>query len=221
MKFYRKFSPFVLILVLALVLAACDTGGNNTTNNTTSNNTSTGNNTAAASPTTASAAAAPTNTTASSSSGAATAVPPTPTYPMGDSNPGATTTIKLWIMPNTGNSKDDMIKLLAGFKQQYPNINVQVTVLDWGSAFTKITSAVTSGEGPDVTQLGTTWVGAVSALGGLRPFTADEVTSMGGQSSFFPAAWNTSHQYNTTDITAIPWSSMSAPSTIAPTSSRT
>jgi multiple sugar transport system substrate-binding protein len=201
-KFYRKFSPVLLILVVALTLAACDTGGSNNTSST--NNTAS--NTTAASPTSgSSAAAAPTNTAASNAATGATAVPPTATYPMGDSNPGATTTIKLWIMPNTGNSKDDMIALLTGFKQQFPNINVQVTVLDWGSAFTKITNAVTSGEGPDVTQLGTTWVGAVSALDGLRPYTADEITSMGGQASFFPAAWNTSHQFNTTAITAIPW----------------
>ncbi len=192
MKFDRKLTPFLLILVLTMVLAACDTGGNPTA---TPGTASTGSNTAAATATTAS----------STSSTAGTVVPPTATYPMGDSNPSASTTIKLWIMPNTGNSKDDMIATLAGFKKLYPNINVQVTVLDWGSAFTKITNAVTSGEGPDVTQLGTTWVGAVSALGGLRPFTADEVTSMGGQSSFFPAAWNTSHQFGTTDITAIPW----------------
>ncbi len=206
MKFYRKLTALVLVMLTALVLNAC--GGDTAAPTATPAAGNSGNTTASNSAPTATPASAPaaTATTVSVTSGsAATEVPPTPTYPMGDSNPSAATTIKLWIMPNSGNSKDDMIKLLAGFKTAMPNVNVQVTVLDWGSAFTKITNAVTSGEGPDVTQLGTTWVGAVSALDGLRPYTADEIASMGGKDSFFPAAWNTSHLYGSTDTTAIPW----------------
>ncbi|GAA6734797.1 hypothetical protein YIM1640_19400 [Thermus oshimai] len=37
-------------------------------------------------------------------------------------------------------------------------------------AWTRITAAATSGVGPDLTQLGTTWVGAVNAMGALVPW---------------------------------------------------
>lgn len=154
---------------------------------------------------TTAAAAGGAATTAAATTTVAAAAGPTPTVAALGGNPNASTTLQMWIMPNSAHSSADLQKVLADFYAQNPDIKVNVTELDWGSAFTKITTALTSGQGPDITQLGTTWVGAMSATGGLRSFTPEEVKSMGGSDNFTPAAWATSSLAGSKDVTAIPW----------------
>lgn len=79
---------------------------------------------------------------------------------------GAPKTLKVWIMPNSAAPKADLEKIVAPFTQK-TGVKVEVTVLDWGSAWTKITTAATSGIGPDVIQLGTTWVPTLAAMDAL------------------------------------------------------
>ncbi len=114
-------------------------------------------------------------------------------------------TLEMWIMPNSGKSVDDMNKVLVGFNQQNPNIKVNVTEVGWGDALNKITTSLQTGVGPDVTQVGSTWVGGFAATKGLRPFTDEEIKAMGGAETFTEAAWNTAHQLGQKDIVAIPW----------------
>ncbi|RMF28880.1 MAG: extracellular solute-binding protein [Chloroflexi bacterium] len=78
-------------------------------------------------------------------------------------------------------------------------------MLDWGSAWSKITTAATSGEGPDISQLGTTWVAAIAAMGALRPFTAEEIAAMGGAENFVEASWQTCNPVGSGFTVAIPW----------------
>lgn len=113
-------------------------------------------------------------------------------------------TLDVWIMPNSPQSDQDLLDVLRPYTDQNQHITINVTVLDWGSAWTKITTAVTSGEGPDVLQLGTTWVPAIAAMGGLMPL-ADRVGEIGGKDAFFPASWNTTGILGETEVYAVPW----------------
>lgn len=117
---------------------------------------------------------------------------------------GQPVTLKVWIMPNSPQPDADLLEVLKPFLEQNKHIQVQVTVLDWGSAWTKITTAATSGEGPDVLQLGTTWVPAVAAMGALAPLT-DRVAEIGGKDAYHPATWNTTGIAGKPDVYAVPW----------------
>ena len=114
-------------------------------------------------------------------------------------------TINFWYMPNGAAPNDYFKAEAAAFNASHPNIEVQGTLVDWGDAFNKITTALTSGSGPDVTQLGTTWVGAFSRTGGLHSFSQAEVDGLGGKSAFVPAAWASSSLVGSGQATAIPW----------------
>ena len=96
-------------------------------------------------------------------------------------------TVNMWIMPNSGEPEADLMKVLEPFLVANPNISVQATVLDWGSAWTKLTTAATSGEGPDITQLGTTQVAAIAAMGALEDLTGI-YDSFGGTEAFVAAS---------------------------------
>lgn len=97
------------------------------------------------------------------------------------------TKVTMWIMPNSGEPETDLMKVLEPFLAANPDIEVEATVLDWGSAWTKLTTAATSGEGPDITQLGTTQVAAIAAMGALEDLTG-VYDRFGGTQAFVPAS---------------------------------
>lgn len=113
-------------------------------------------------------------------------------------------TLNMWIMPNSSQSEQDLLDTLKPMLEKNKHITVKVTVLDWGSAWPKITAAAAGGDGPDVLQLGTTWVPAIAAMGALEPLTA-KVGEVGGKDAFWPASWNTSGIAGKSDTYALPW----------------
>ena len=119
--------------------------------------------------------------------------------------PPESVTLKMWIMPNGPQPLEIMQQEADAFHALHPNITVEIEVIDWGAAWSKITTAATSGEGPDISQLGTTWVAAISAMGALRPFTADEIAAVGGGDAFVEASWQTANPVGSGFTTALPW----------------
>ncbi len=99
---------------------------------------------------------------------------------------GEKTVVTMWIMPNSGEPEKDLMEILKPFHEANPNIEVQPTVLDWGSAWTKLTTAATSGEGPDITQLGTTQIAAIAAMDALEDLTP-VYDRFGGEGAFVEA----------------------------------
>ncbi len=114
-------------------------------------------------------------------------------------------TLKVWIMPNGPDPLGAMQQEAAEFQKMHPNVTIEVEVLDWGAAWPKITTAATSGEGPDISQLGTTWTASIAAMGALRPFTKDEIAAMGGAENFVEASWQTCNPVGSGFTVAVPW----------------
>jgi multiple sugar transport system substrate-binding protein len=114
-------------------------------------------------------------------------------------------TISFWYMPNGASPDQVMRREIDRFHGLHPNITVKATKLDWADALTRLTTAAASGSGPDASQLGTTWVGSISSLGGLRPFSEDELAWLGGRDAYLPASWTSSRLLGRAEITAVPW----------------
>lgn len=111
-------------------------------------------------------------------------------------------TLNMWIMPNTSNSEADMLEVAKPWLDKNKHVTLKVTVLDWGAALPKITAAATSGEGPDILQLGTTWTPAVAATGALEKLN---LADFGGKDAFFPASISTCNLAPSQDYYGIPW----------------
>ena len=60
-------------------------------------------------------------------------------------------------------------------------------------------------KGPDVSEIGTTWLGSLMGMEALRPFSPLEVKSLGGAAAFSSASWDSCHEPGETQILAIPW----------------
>ena len=69
-------------------------------------------------------------------------------------------------MPNGANPQAIVEERLAAFTKE-TGLPAKVVVLDWGSAWNKIDEGLKTGKGPDVVQLGTTWVSYFASQGYL------------------------------------------------------
>lgn len=113
-------------------------------------------------------------------------------------------TLNAWIMPNSPKPDEDFLAALKPYLDQNKHVTVKVTILDWGSAWTKITTAATSGQGPDIMQLGTTWVPAIASMNGIDDISS-KVSQVGGSDAYIPASWNTTMIKGESKVYGIPW----------------
>ncbi len=111
--------------------------------------------------------------------------------------------ITIWTMPNGADPQAYIDREIAAFMEEYPNINVTAEIVGWGDAYGRIQTAVQGGEGPCITQLGTTWVPTFGSMGGLRPYADEDIAALGGKENFVEASWNTGVVEGT--MMAVPW----------------
>jgi len=111
-------------------------------------------------------------------------------------------TLEVWIMPNGANPQGILEERMKQFQKE-TGLSAKVVVLDWGEAWSRITGALESGEGPDVVQLGTTWVSYMAAKGYLAPLNAHVGTIQ--PERFLEASWNTTLVDGDSSIYSIPW----------------
>jgi len=112
--------------------------------------------------------------------------------------------VTMWIMPNSLEPTNDLEKVLEDFNKKNKHIKVKITSLDWGAAWVRITTAAVSGDAPDIVQLGTTWVAAISSMGVLHEMNT-MVADVGGENHFLASSWKTSGVDGSNKVTAIPW----------------
>jgi multiple sugar transport system substrate-binding protein len=76
---------------------------------------------------------------------------------------------------------------LKKFKQQ-TGITVKLQVIGWTDLLNRILAATTSGQGPDVVNIGNTWSASLQATGAFLPFTTSTFSQVGGESKFLTSA---------------------------------
>ena len=83
-------------------------------------------------------------------------------------------------------------------------IKVDVEVVDWGVQLDRIRNAAVSGEGPDVTQAGTTQVPFFAALGGFEDISG-RVEDIGGEGAYPDGVWQTTQVVGQDGVWSVPW----------------
>lgn len=111
--------------------------------------------------------------------------------------------ITIWVMPNGADPQKAIDDEIAAFNEIHPEIKVTAEIVGWGDAYGKIQAALQGGEGPCITQQGTTWVPTFGTMGGLHEFSGDEIDTLGGSDGFVPASWETAGVEG--KIVSVPW----------------
>ena len=94
--------------------------------------------------------------------------------------------------------------LLIEFEKRQ-SIKVTLTPILWREGWAKLANMALYGQGPDVSEIGTTWISSFAAMNALRPFGPEEVAMLGGANAFLPVLWRTGILPGDTQIWAIPW----------------
>lgn len=112
----------------------------------------------------------------------------------GDSGSGGDSkTLTYWASnqsPSLGEDKTNLAPVLKKFEDQ-TGIKVNVQVIGWPDLYSKILAATTSGQGPDVLNIGNTWAPSLQATGAFMPFGDKEFDAIGGKDKFVDAALKT------------------------------
>jgi multiple sugar transport system substrate-binding protein len=119
--------------------------------------------------------------------------------------PAGALELTMWVMPVTTNAQHDVPALIAPWLAQHPGITVRVTVLDWESGWNKITAAAASRRGPDLLELGTTWMPAIAAMGGLEKLTAAQLAEVGNGAPYYAELWKTTQVFGQPGVYGVPW----------------
>lgn len=112
--------------------------------------------------------------------------------------------IELSIMIHTPQTVEIMRGLLDEFERQ-SGIHVNLTTLQWNSAHADLNRTALYHHGPDVSEIGSTWVSDLIAMNALRPFSMQEIYSFGRPEEFAAESWKTGHLINDDTQWAIPW----------------
>jgi len=83
-------------------------------------------------------------------------------------------------------------------------VQVEIEVIPWSDLLNRTLTAITSGTGPDVLNLGTTWTAELHDTGALEPVTDDALSSLGGADKFVQNAWDSTLVPGADSRTSVP-----------------
>jgi multiple sugar transport system substrate-binding protein len=121
------------------------------------------------------------------------------------SSSGKGATLTYWASNQGTSLANDKVVLTPVLKkfQKETGIKVNLEVIGWNNLQTRINTAVTSGVGPDVVNIGNTWAPYLSATGAFLPYDSSNMAAIGGQSKFVPTALSTGGLQGKT-VTSVP-----------------
>lgn len=112
--------------------------------------------------------------------------------------------IEFSVMEGTVGDANHLRPLLEAFENQY-RIHVNLTGISWSKGWTDIAKFGIFGTGPDVSCIGMSWIGSLASMRALRPFTPQQIRSLGGADAFFKSSWRSGFLPKDETAWAIPW----------------
>ena len=106
---------------------------------------------------------------------------------------GGDVTLNYWAS-NQGTSLDNDKEVLTPVLDAFTaktGVKVKLEAIGWSDLQTRIQTAVTSGQGPDVVNIGNTWAVSLQATGAFLPFGDAEMKAIGGADKFVKTALET------------------------------
>ncbi|MEO3931899.1 sugar ABC transporter substrate-binding protein [Micrococcaceae bacterium Sec7.4] len=111
----------------------------------------------------------------------------------GSSQATSSDTITYWAS-NQGNSLEDTAAKLKPSLDRFTEktgVKVKLEVIGWNDLYNRILTAVTSGDGPDVLNIGNTWAVTLQETGAFEPVEGALLDAVGGKDRFLKTSWST------------------------------
>lgn len=102
-------------------------------------------------------------------------------------------------------STDEAIRPLLDEFEARHHIRVKLHLLDWDTAWADLVKIALYNDGPDLSEVGSTWLGDLVSMSALHALTSDEITQIGKAGRFLPAAWQGCQLSDQPEVWAVPW----------------
>ncbi|PKN91553.1 MAG: hypothetical protein CVU44_18380 [Chloroflexi bacterium HGW-Chloroflexi-6] len=112
--------------------------------------------------------------------------------------------IEFSVMEGRPGKAQKMLPLLEAFEKEY-QIRVKLTGISWITGWSDIAKFGIFGSGPDVSCVGSTWLGSLAAMRAIRPFNFQQVRALGGEEAFFKPSWKSGFLPDEEAPYGIPW----------------
>lgn len=102
------------------------------------------------------------------------------------------------------------IRALLDQFEKRERLQVHLEVIPFRGGWREMVDVALHHFGPDVSEVGSTWINDFVRMNALEPFTAQEIRQLGGANSFQPINWHSCHtpgHEGNQLVWAIPWSS--------------
>ncbi len=112
--------------------------------------------------------------------------------------------IELSVMFHGETESQTLAELVKNFEKKNP-IRVRITTMQWAEAWSELVKIALYNDGPDVSEIGNTWVSDFAKMVALHSFTPAEINALGGQDSFLASSWESATGSELGYAWAIPW----------------
>ena len=99
---------------------------------------------------------------------------------------------------------DILRPLLNEFEAKY-HIPVKMRLWTWDTAWSELVKVALYNDGPDISEVGSTWLGDLISMSALHAFTSEELAQLGKASRFLAGAWLGCQLPGQPEMWAIPW----------------
>jgi len=114
------------------------------------------------------------------------------------------TEIEFSVMEGNTGASNPLLPLLEAFEKQY-HIRVKLTGILWDIGRAEVAKFGIYGQGPDISSIGTTWIGSLASMRALRPYTIQDIRALGGSDAFFESSWRSGLLPGDPTPWAVPW----------------
>jgi multiple sugar transport system substrate-binding protein len=112
--------------------------------------------------------------------------------------------IELSIMDRSLHPIPDIKPSLDQFEAE-TSARIHVTVLEWDIAWSEVLRTALYRHGPDISEMGSTWVSSLVGMNSLRSFSNEELVAIGGPGNFISSLWDSGKMAGEKRVWAIPW----------------
>jgi multiple sugar transport system substrate-binding protein len=85
------------------------------------------------------------------------------------------------------------------------HVRVRVTTSSWDTSWSQLVKVALYGDGPDVSEIGSSWVSDLVSMQAILPFSNRELAILGKPEEFFPASWAGGIPADQKQLYAFPW----------------
>ncbi|WP_082374509.1 extracellular solute-binding protein [Ardenticatena maritima] len=105
---------------------------------------------------------------------------------------------------NPSTLEEDFRKALAMYGDRSVLDGLNIEILDWERGWNRLVQYAAYNRGPDVSEIGSTWLSALVAMDAIRPLEPEEATALQYGRTFVPGMWEVTQMPGTADVWAVP-----------------